>query len=57
MHKVSVFYLIHADIQDYVYYVYMLCSYGSGTILFSIPFLQEKSFCLPLTNVKSSKLQ
>lgn len=55
MHQVSVVNLMHADIQDYVYYVYMLCSCRGGAILFSIPLLQEAGFCLPLINIKSSK--
>lgn len=56
MHKVSVVNLMHADIQDYVYYVCMLCSCRGGAILFSIPLLQEEGFCLPLINIISSKL-
>lgn len=56
MYKVTVINLMHADIQDYVYYVCMLCSCRGGTIVFSIPLPQEEDFCLPLPNIKSSKL-
>lgn len=57
MHKVSIVNLMHGAIQDYVYYVCMLCSCRGGAIHFSIPLLQEEGFCLPLINIKSFKLQ
>lgn len=56
MHKVSVVNLMHVDIWDYVYYVCMLCSSRGDAILFSIPFLPEEGFCLPVTNIQSSEL-
>lgn len=56
MHKVYVVNLMHADIQNYVYYVCMLCSCRGGAIPFRIHLLQEEGFCLPLINIKSSKL-